>query len=530
MRGLLICFVLFLNLSFANGQEFLCPINRDLNIGLAPALIEDSAGFHTSMQPYAYPDLKMLKSYQALQRTDTMSGKFYSTWVGRKLFNEHLIQINSEGLKLSVDPLFNLQLGREQYSRKNIFLNTRGVLVQGDVNGKFFFYTSFYENQARYANYIDSLIHLNGVVPGQGKVKFLDNGQVDFSRSNGGMAYRPNKHFDFLLAQDKLFFGDGYRSMLWSDNSYPFPFLRANMTFWKFRYSVVYAVLQDLQSVPGANTGYAKKYSTIHYLDLNIGKSNRFCVGIFEAVMWGSSASRGYELHYLNPFLFLRPVENSLGSPDNELLGLNLHWKASTKTMLYAQVMLDEFLLNEVRSGKGWWGNKQGGQFGLKSFDLFGVKKLNVQTEINFARPFMFQHRTTGQDYVHYNQPIAHPLGADFVEWNSFLNYRWKRFFAEIRFQYAKAGKDTAGFNLGNSVFPSYDTRPSDYGYHFFTGRTSTLRGAGFRVKYLINPKTNFIIEAGFDTRDYSNSADHQQARVIYFGIKTALDNYYFDF
>ena len=157
MRGILTSFLLFLNLSITHAQEFLCPINRDMNIGLTPALMEDSTGFHTSLQPYVYPDLQMLKSYQALQRTDTMNSKFYSTWAGRKLFKEHLIEINSEGLKLSVDPLFNLQLGREQYSRKNIFLNTRGVLVKGDVNGKFFFYTSFYENQARYANYIDSL-------------------------------------------------------------------------------------------------------------------------------------------------------------------------------------------------------------------------------------------------------------------------------------------------------------------------------------------------------------------------------------
>jgi hypothetical protein len=105
----------------------------------------------------------------------------------------------------------------------------------------------------------------------------------------------------------------------------------------------------------------------MHYLDVNIGKKNSLTVGIFEAVMWKPAASRGYELHYLNPIIFLRPVENSVGSPDNALLGTNIRWKLNSRNTLYAQLMLDELLLDEVRAGKGWWGNKQAFQLGYKS-------------------------------------------------------------------------------------------------------------------------------------------------------------------
>ena len=86
-------------------------------------------------------------------------------------------------------------------------------------------------------------------------------------------------------------------------------------------------------------------------LDLNIGKKNKLTVSIFETVMWAPSASRGYELAYLNPVLFIRPVENSLGSPDNVLLGSNVRWKINQQNTLYGQVMLDELLLDEVRAG-----------------------------------------------------------------------------------------------------------------------------------------------------------------------------------
>ncbi|MFM7725403.1 MAG: gliding motility protein RemB, partial [Flavobacteriales bacterium] len=156
---------------------------------------------------------------------------------------------------------------------------------------------------------------------------------------------------------------------------------------------------------------------------------------------------------------------------DNALLGLNVRWKVSKSSSIYGQLMLDEFLLDEVRAGNGWWGNKQAAQLGVKSFSLFGIKDLNFQSEINFARPFTYQHRSGSQNYSHYNQALAHPLGADFVESITFVNYRWRNFFAELKVQVAQMGRDTSAANLGNNIFLSYDTRPQDYGYDMFTGR-----------------------------------------------------------
>ena len=103
------------------------------------------------------------------------------------------------------------------------------------------------------------------------------------------------------------------------------------------------------------------------------------------------------------------------GSPDNALLGSNIRWKLNSRNTVYAQLMLDEFLLAEVRAGNGWWANKQAFQLGYKSSNLF-VKQLNLQTEFNFVRPFTYSHRSNSQNYSNANQPLAHPLGSDFVE------------------------------------------------------------------------------------------------------------------
>lgn len=530
MARFLFLIVALLSFSATSAQEYLFPLNRDVNTRIESFINADTTGFHSSVKPFTMADVQRVVPIDSIFHPIVGSGKFYSTWVGRKLRKEHLFVVNEDDILLSVDPIFNVQLGRESEAKRNLYVNTRGVLVQGNVKNKFFFYTGFRENQARYATYVDSSVRLTGVVPGQGIVKFLAKETFDFSQSFGGIAYTLDKHFDFLFAHDKNFIGDGYRSLLLSDNAYNYPFLRINMTFWKFRYSVIYAVLRDLQTPIDPNVGFYKKYSTTHNLDINIGKKNRLTVSIFETVMWKPAASRGYELAYLNPILFLRPVENSLGSPDNVLLASNVRWKINSHHTIYGQLMLDEFLLDEVRSGKGWWGNKQGFQLGYKTCDVFKVRNLNFQTEFNFVRPFTYQHRSSEQNYVHYNQAIAHPLGANFIESVSFVNYRIGNFFAEVKIQYAQLGRDTANVNLGSNIFDSYDSRSTDYGFRVLNGRKCTLSSADLRVNYLVNPRTNFVIEGGVTMRTLKSDIQNDKSTIIYFGLRTSLENFYFDF
>ena len=520
--------IFIIQYSFA--QEYLFPLNRDLNTRIEPFYETDSLHFHSALKPYTVLELRKIIPLDSIQSPMVNDSKFNQTWTGRKLRKEHLLNVDQDDLKLSVDPVFNFQLGRDVVEKNNAYVNTKGLFIQGSVNDKFFFYTGFHENQADYVNYVDDFVNAYSVVPGQGKVKFLgSNKGYDFSTAYGGVGYTLNKHFDFELLHDKNFIGDGYRSLLLSDNSYNYPFLKINTSFWKLKYTVIYAVMQDLMAVHDPNVGFQKKYATFHYLDVNIGKRERFSAGLFEAVIWKHDPSRGFELNYLNPVLFLRPVENSLDSPDNELLGINLKYRVNNKNILYGQLMLDEFFLDEVRSGNGWWGNKQAFQLGYKTFHLAGIKNLNAQTEFNFVRPYTYQHRTTGQNYAQYNQALAHPMGANFYESVSFVNYRWKNFFAEAKYIYSKSGKDLFS-NLGSNIFLSYDTRAMEYGNYILQGIRTTLTYLDLRLSYLLNPKTNFVVEAGVSDRHSKNSFADFHTQFFYFGIRTSLENYYFDF
>jgi hypothetical protein len=532
MLNRLLCSLCILHFAFCisvSAQEYLFPLNRDMQTRVESYLQADSGNFHTALKPYTYAEMRTIAPVDSVFAPIVKDGKFTHTWAGRKIFKEHFIDVNKDDIHFSIDPLFNFELGKDISYKEDGYTNTRGILVQGDVKQKFFFYTGFTENRAQYINYINYFVHSYHVAPGQGRVKPLGYGVYDYSNAKGGIGYTLNRHFDFLLAHDKNFIGDGYRSLLLSDNSYNYPFLRVNMTFWKFKYTVIYAAMQDGITTSDVDTGFVKKFARFSYLDLNIGRHNNFSVGIFEAVITQPNSSRKFSFDYLNPVIFLRPVEYSVGSPDNELLGANVKVKINSRNILYGQIMLDEFILSEVRKGKGWWGNKQGLQGGFKSFNVLRVKNLNIQSELNFVRPYTYQHRSNGTSYSDYNQPLAHPFGANFIESVSLVNYRWNNFFVEAKLLYSEIGVDAFG-NDGNNVYNNYTVHGEEYGHHILDGIRTTLIYKELRINYLINPKINLNVELGVRDRDYKNAFSNLNSRFVYFGLRTSLENYYFDF
>ena len=96
-----------------------------------------------------------------------------------------------------------------------------------------------------------------------------------------------------------------------------------------------------------ANSRYPKKWNVMHYLDWSVTKWLN--IGIFETIIWQNEDSlgvyRGFEFNYLNPVIFLRPVEFSVGSPDNVLMGITGKLTLFKNHILYGQLAIDEFKL-----------------------------------------------------------------------------------------------------------------------------------------------------------------------------------------
>jgi len=488
--------------------------------------------FHSSIKGIYSDQSEIAASYDSLMKIGIDTNN-RGTWVHRKLFNEHLLEFNGEDYKVYADFLPDFQIGRDFSGKRNTWLNTRGFQVGGSVGKQFSFYLNGFENQGKFADYINRYIVANQVMPGQGSGK-LGADKQDWTYVTALLSYTPNSHLNFSLGYDKNFIGDGYRSMLLSDVSSNYSFFRVRATLGAVQYQTIFAYMLD----PGApkltddrRLGDRGKWMAAHYVDWNVTK--KFSVGFFQAVTWADAeveGKRGFDFNYVHPFIFLRPVESTnTTSPDKMRLGLNLKYEILKNTTLYGQFMFDEFTAKEFFAGNGYWANKYAVQAGLRGSDLFKVKRLNYLAEFNTARPYTYAHFDRLSNYSNYNQSLAHPFGANFREFLGILNYSYKRFDFQGEALYSRYGKDPEGLNYGGDIFKSYLTRSVEYGSKVGQGIKTNLYFARAQVSYLLNPKYNLRLElAGVFRRESSIGIENTQ--MFTFGIRSGFRNIYHDF
>ncbi|WP_205503437.1 hypothetical protein [Rufibacter psychrotolerans] len=398
---------------------------------------------------------------------------------------------------LRVNPVLGLQAGKDTETDGLRYLNTRGLQVEGSLDGKLGFYTFLADNQAKLPGYVNERVSRDNIVPHEAYWKTFGTGGYDFFSARGYINYAATKHISVMLGHDRNFIGTGYRSMILSDYAAPYFFLKLQTQVWKLQYTNLYAELtQDFERVDQL---YDKKYMTLHHLSVNILPNLN--VGVFESVIFGRDHGR-FELQYLNPVIFYRSIEQGLGSEDNALLGADFKWNIRNRVQLYGQVVLDEFLISELRAGNGWWGNKFALQGGAKYIDAFGVSNLDLQGELNLARPFTYQHEDASKNYQHYLQPLAHPMGANLAEAVAIVRYqplpKLTLTAKAIATRYGQDPEPTVNpndpeggfiqYNYGGNVLKPYTTRPGNYGFQIGDGiTTNQLYGeatASFQLRY----------------------------------------------
>ena len=482
---------------------------------------------HTSFKPFLFSsdDTTYYNSFKPISSRKSLIYDF---------LNADLLRVEDADYMFALNPLFHFELAEDNDRR---YVNTRGVEVKGRIGKKITFYSSFYENQLLLSDYLEDYVRTNeNVVPGQGMAKYnllYEEGIMDFYYASGYANYDINKFFDVQFGHGKHFIGDGYRSMLLSDNSFNYPYLKITTDVWKFKYVNLFSYFQDINFDIDAQDISKSKFSAIHYLSTNLGE--RLNIGIFESIMLAEdSLGNVFDINYMNPIIFYRPVEYSIGysRQGNALLGLSLKYKLTSTSHLYGQLVLDEFRLSDFLDRNGSWLNKYGGQIGMKYFDAFGFENLSLQTEVNFARPFTYSHFNPIQNYAHYAQPLAHPLGASFLENVSIARYRKDRWTADLKLIHAKHGGEITGdtTNYGSDLFISYKEGKKDYGNEIAQGNTTNLQIVDFRLGYIVNPRTNMKLEIGITNRVSKDLNTTSKNQYLFFAFKTDLQNFYYDF
>ena len=546
MRLKLLIIITLVISNFCFSQQVNSPINHEVSSVIDKNLYRLESDFHTNVRPFYHHEVMQIYNRDSIENTLVDSNRIYLLntswwakailWSEKKLLDEDLIKKTKGVLEFRINPTLQLYKGTERINQDKTWQSTRGYWLEGNIGKKFSFNSTFYESQGLFLPYQTNYIDQTYIIPGQGRAKPFGTGPaMDWGFSSGSIVYKANKTFTFLLGNDKNFIGDGYRSLLLSDNSSNYPFLKIETKFWKIKYVNIYAQLNHMGFNGSADKLFDQKYFSAQYLSYNITKRINF--SLFEIVTWKASNGRNFDANYINPIIFLRPVEYQNGSSDGVLIGASSKFKISNKISLYGQLIVDDLKISEFKNGTNWWGNKYGMQVGLKMFDLFTLPCLSLHVEYNTVRPYTYSHSDSITAYSNLNQALAHPLGANFNEGVGFLRYNYKRHFIQIRYSQAVFGLDTANINHGQNIFLSYNTNKvqiegenGEFGHKTLQGLKTTITILDAKYSFLINPRSNLFFDLGITNRQYSNNLGDSKTNYIYFGVRTSLSNFYYDF
>ncbi|MBD1431830.1 gliding motility protein RemB [Sphingobacterium sp. DN00404] len=455
---------------------------------------------HTAVKPFVGTNID---PRHAIMQPDTTR-----SWGYRKLFQEHLIEVVKDDHMFYLDFMPDFIIGAERGTNsKTLWTNTRGAQAGLSVNNKFSLFVSFYENQARYASFIDSTALRIGNLPGQGFSKNLNTGKYDWMSATANMSYHFADALQVTLAYDKLHIGEGYRSVLISDNPYNYTHARLSGTVGRWQYHSIWAYMNDLrnprvtdiQDPLSGRLGNGVKYGAFQYVDYRAG--DKVSLGLFHSLIWAQK-------------------NKGAGGKANGGLGLNVKYQPWQKYVFYGQLYADDI----SKFGFGSSDNhRMAFQLGGKTYDLFDVANLNVTAEYNQAAPYTYQHPNNRINYTSNGEALAHPRGANFREVLGIATYRWNRWEVYGQTMYARYGLDpTDSDNVGVDLFKEEITAD---GFRIAQGNLNNLFYHELRFSYVMNPKYNLRWELGLIDRRNKNTVtgDYQHAAIFTFGLRSSF-------
>ena len=499
---------------------------------------------HTASKPYSY--IEVAKYYGFTAENEKLN-KQTSSWWGRKLWNENLVEIQGEDYWFVINPIVDFQVGTASGKKQvSTFVNTRGINFSGGLGSQLNFTTTIFESQGRFADYYnryaESIKPAGGnpaIIPGIGIAKDFKTDAYDFPLAEANLTFAPAKFVDLQLGYGRNFIGDGYRSLFEGDGASPNPYFKINTNFWKIKYTNTYMWLKDVRPGVTLERTYATKFMANHYLSWNI--SNRLNIGLFESVIWTNTNDRGFDMYFVNPIIFYRAVEFAASArTGNALLGLTYKYKWNNQVSLYGQFLLDEFSLGDVKAGGNSWKNKFGYQLGIKYFNAFHIDNLLLQLEYNQVRPYVYSHSDPITNYGHANQSMGHQWGGNFEEFVAVGRYNKGRLFVDAKITYGVRGLDLASSgansNYGGNIYRDYDIeRYADTGVKVGQGNKTNVFITDLQAGYLVNPMTNLKLFGSFIYRSFDPSQDtltHIKESTTWFtlGLRSDVFNWYFDY
>lgn len=435
-----------------------------------------------------------------------------------------LIKIRKPNLMFVANPELLLGVNYEKQSGEAFFAYGGGARVGITLRNKLSLQVKarWYQKDARVTDSVRGVNDLNpGVNWGSYSAGISNN--IDF---RARLAYEALKFFHVEVGVDNQFVGDGYHSVLMGGYVAPYPYAMLSTSFWKIDYNVQYHFLKDV-TYPNFSK-LQNKYLTTH--QLNFRATPKLHLYLWEAVVWkqeDSVVQRGYDLSYMNPVIFFRPVEFQLGSPspDNVLIGFGFRYQPFSWLRFYGQGLFDEFYFDELKAHSGWWANKFAFQIGVGSRFYVNQHSFHFIGEFNMARPFTYSHISSMQNYGNRLYPMAHPLGANFGELLFYGQWQYRNVGVDVKLSATAIGTDEIGANLGQNLYRSYVDRVSDYDHSWLQGNLQKDLSTDIRVNYIVNKAYDLQFSVGVRSYPdyYSEPIKTQRFSEFYVRLSTFL-------
>ena len=469
---------------------------------------------HSSIKPF-------LETYQIFN--DTNSKSKVSQWK-RKFFDESLLLVCEDQVRLTTDPLFNFSVSPKKTMQGYLYSsNVRGFRITGDLTTKLSFETRFYENQFFYPDYLSQKALLraenentiDAIAFGIGRAKKFKEDGIDAGLANGYVSFSPAKGIVFQLGHGRHFFGDGYRSLLLSDYAPDYQYLSGQYHFFdgKLLYKHVHSRLYNLSRIPVATTPESMLIpKSFGFNQLSFQATSALSFSLFEGTVFkafnANSGTSTPHFSYYFPVMGSHFLAKDSLSSNSTLYGVNSSYKLTKGIKFFTQFA--------VRSA-----SKIGAQFGIRNeFSIDKRKTISfLNLEYNYVPTAMYAVDSNNQfqQVSHMGHELAHPLGSGFSEWVIKGQINYGRLFCRIGNTLVKIDRPGNNQPFANQVFTSNDL--------IEVVNKSNLINLNNSIGFLINTATRMEISIGH----LSRSLDGVWDNYLFFSFRTYLKNDYFD-
>ena len=400
-------FVLFLLLTVFCGtraQRFYQPLAPVYDIEMQSAALVDSVERFTLFKPVLIPEKDI----------DTVQKEKFVNWLYTHFFEDDFLKFASKDFSLTINPIMDMEIFSQDNAdeNKDYFLNTRDVEIFGRLGKRIHFKSEFCENQAGFLPFTDSIIKRlrNSVIPGQGHAKAFESYGLDWAVATSSLTVDVNKNYRVSLGNDRHFIGSGYRSVILSNLTFPYPYLRNDFNYKKFYYSLLLAYMHGGKFCYSNAKKVDFKYSSFHIAGYKPLKNLELAVILGTMRLKGDrKMSLGYDINF-------SPIKN-----------IKLYHQAN---------YLEEFSC----------------QAGFHVFDVFFslVPKLNshFQAEYTSAR---LDNNDNPAAFWSYNYPITVPFFMDKNSGGEFVCF--------LNLEYCGAGFDMKILQRNTSCYRDFTLR-----------------------------------------------------------------------